>query len=208
MSPRLPHFVPFVALCLLVATSAFAHEHLDEPANRYDDQKGGEPCGMGGALDNRTTRVTAYEPGATITVRWTEEVDHVGSFRIAFDPDGADQSVFNQHVLATLDDPSGTGGKQWSQDVTLPNTPCENCTLQVEQIMTTSPFPTSTQTYHQCADIALRAGGGGFQADAGIPASNGNVTVGGGCTQASTTSLPLGALAALCVFVARRRRAQ
>ena len=41
----------------------------------------------------RTDRVTYYEPGETIEVRWDEYVDHPGHYRNAFDPDGDDDFV-------------------------------------------------------------------------------------------------------------------
>ena len=42
----------------------------------------------GGGSDGRTDHFTRYQPGETITVKFTEVVNHVGSFRIAFDDDG------------------------------------------------------------------------------------------------------------------------
>ena len=38
----------------------------------------------------RGTNVTTFQPGETITVTWTETVDHPGHYRIAFDDDGTD----------------------------------------------------------------------------------------------------------------------
>ena len=44
-------------------------------------------------------------------------------------------------------------GGHYSQSITLPTTPCENCTLQLIQVMTTSvPY---NSFYFQCADIRI-----------------------------------------------------
>jgi MYXO-CTERM domain-containing protein len=171
---------------------AHAHELLDEPQRRYDDMKGG-PCGRGGGDDGRTSRFTRYQPGETITVRWTETIDHVGSWVVAFDEDGADQADFDANILHTEPDPQNASGQGWQAEVTLPDVTCTNCTLQLLQIMTTSENPSPSEVYFQCADLVLGE-------EDSAPAE----VEGGGC-QATTTSpvaLPLLGLALLT----RRRR--
>jgi hypothetical protein len=179
-----------VVLAACVAGPAAAHVLLDEPQRRYDDMKG-PPCGRGDGTDGRTDRFTRYQPGETITVKFTETVNHVGSFRIAFDDDGADTADFDAHVLWSDSDPDNESGKQWQAEVTLPDVACTNCTLQLEQIMTTSATPSEGQIYHQCADLVL---GDGDSAGAEVGGCHG----GGGDGAA-------GALLAL-LFVRRRRR--
>lgn len=152
-----------LALSLVIcALPAAAHIRLDEPAARYSDQKVG-PCGK--ADGERTDRVTVYKPGATITVRWTETIDHPGHFRVAFDDDGDDDFP----VPAAFDDTSGgptvlvdgiadASGGEYEQQVTLPDVECESCTLQLIQMMTDKPpYGDGNDLYFQCADIALRA---------------------------------------------------
>jgi hypothetical protein len=125
---------------MLAPDVADAHISLLSPAKRYDTQKNG-PCGAGGS-DARTTNVTTYEPGATITVEWEETINHPSHYRISFDDDGADDFVdpstqyeffSNATVLEDNipDDPSG----QFSVQVTLPDVECDNCTLQIVQVM-------------------------------------------------------------------------
>jgi MYXO-CTERM domain-containing protein len=168
----------------LVADGALAHELLDAPQRRYDDMKGG-PCGRGRGEDGRTSRFTRYQPGETITVRWTEVIDHVSRWVIAFDDDGADQADFDANILHTEPDPQNPSGKGWSAEVTLPDVTCTNCTLQLLQIMTTRDDPSPSDIYDQCADLVL---GDGESAGA---------EVFGGCqsTSASPWTLPLLGLA-------------
>ncbi len=150
------------ALVVLSAASARAHEQLDAPMRRYDEMKDG-PCGRG-VDDGRTGRFTRYQAGERITVKWRETVDHLGSWRVAFDDDGADRADFDGNVLLTMDDPSNESGKAWEAQVTLPNVECGNCTLQLMQVMTPGQ-PADSDLYHQCADVVL---GGGPSADAQV----------------------------------------
>src|SRR5687767_5344915 len=73
--------------------------------------------------------------------------------------------------------------------ITLPNMTCENCTLQLIQLMTDKPpytvDATSDDIYFQCADIALRGPGG---TDAGtdgavVPGDASNSDGGVGATE-------------------------
>ncbi|MCC7070781.1 MAG: lytic polysaccharide monooxygenase [Deltaproteobacteria bacterium] len=176
---------------VLAAAPAAAHIELDAPAPRTNDgQNKWCPCGGGGdgSRDNAGCAIEAsdaerglvsstFAPGSTITVRWRETVGHTGRFRISFDPEGADQSDFDAHVLADVADPSGgdgnTGaGGAWELEVTLPNEECDTCTLQLAQVMNGNdedPVPSlmGTSTYYQCANLVLGEGGGGCAASSG-----------------------------------------
>jgi uncharacterized protein (TIGR03382 family) len=190
-----------VLVVAVLASTAHAHVQLTYPMARTTEQKTG-PCGAAGST--RGTNVTTFQPGETITVTFDETVDHPGHYRIAFDDDGND--VFqnpnnpNDNFASTLVEPilDKTGGV-YSQTVTLPTTPCDNCTLQLIQVMTTSvPY---NSFYYQCADITI----------AGDPpegsGSGGPPEVEGGC---STTNVSGGgsasALVGLALLFRRRRR--
>lgn len=170
-------------LVLGFAGSADAHIRLLEPQARYEIEGFDTgikscPCGLGGSNrtcnvaedgsdpDRSTDRVRTYEAGSTITLRFDEYVDHTGSYRVAFDPDGADMQDFDANILVPLvADPSGgmgnTGeGSIWEIEVTLPDMTCDNCTLQLIQAMhgdqvnpVTNPAPLST--YYACIDLEL-----------------------------------------------------
>lgn len=155
-----------------VSTPVSAHLGLEDPPSRYGRTvlKSG-PCGMGDG--ERSDNVTTFAPGETITVQWDEYVNHPGHFRISFDEDGQDDFVdppclsecdngnmeietySNDAVL--LDAIEDKDGGIYQVDVTLPNVQCDNCTLQVIQVMTDKPPYTlgGNDLYYQCADLVL-----------------------------------------------------
>ena len=198
------------ALVLLLgsASPALAHIRLDVPTNRYNDQKNG-PCGA--VDDRRTDRVTFLEPGATITVQWEETIKHPSHFRIAFsevgtedfeDPQDFDDYDTNDAVLLdAIPDREERGG--FEAEVTLPDVECDDCTLQLMQIMYDKSLDNAF--YWQCADLVLRRGGGG---DAGVlPADAGQAPSGGGCAVGKSRGPAgaLGAALALAVYAPRVR---
>lgn len=187
MFPR-PLFIPLAGLgsCLLAfAPAAQAHIRLLDPVARYDivGETGIKscPCGLGssnricnvavdGSDPDRSTRVRRAEAGSSITLRFVESIDHSGSFRVAFDPEGADVADFNSNILVPIvpDPPGGVGnvgeGNIWEIDVELPDVTCTNCTLQLIQAMhgdMVNPVtdPTNTSSYYACVDLELVAPG-------------------------------------------------
>ncbi len=164
------------AAVLLASAAAHAHIRLDSPKGRYNNdqqqatkQKDG-PCGVPG--DSRTTDpslITTFAPGETITVEWTETINHSGHFRIAFVEEGQDfpDPTFEAGepggaILADgIPDEKSMNNSKHSFEVTLPNVTCEACTLQLIQVMKESP---NDPFYFQCADIVIEgepAGGTG-----------------------------------------------
>jgi len=138
----------FFATALLLTLPAAAHVRLESPASRYGDQMKLRPCGITGGV--RTTRITTVRPGQVLTVVFDEFIDHPGYFRIAFDPAGdsalgppvwngaafvnpPDVDVLVDHIA---NPPGLTHGEV---PVTLPNVECDNCTLQLIQVMTDKP---------------------------------------------------------------------
>jgi hypothetical protein len=198
---------------------------LDSPASRYGAGvlKTG-PCGV--ADGERTLNVTYYEPGETIQVIWDEYVDHPGHYRIAFDDNGDDDFVdpatmmeFDSNDTVLLDEitDKGPGERDYVATVTLPNVTCDNCTLQVIQVMYDKPPYTTpgNDIYYQCADLALRQGATPPDADAGTDAdpdagTDTGADAGTGCSAARGA---VGGLELMAVFfilvtcrLARRRR--
>ena len=154
--------MPAMTWLALWSPVAWGHIGLDEPTARYEDQKD-PPCGS--IADARTGNVTVFEPGATVTVSWRETIDHPSHYRISFDEDGADDFVDPPEMYAMYAAPSvlldgipDDPGGGFSVEVTLPDVECENCTLQVIQVMYDKPPYTipGDDIYYQCADIALR----------------------------------------------------
>ena len=163
------------------ASSAQAHIRLEEPLARhlitgFDTGIKSCPCGAGGSNrtcnvaqdgsdDARSTeRVSRFEAGSTVTLRFTEYVDHVGRYRVAFDPEGADMADFNANILEDIPDPSGPGNEPWAIEVKLPDMTCNNCTLQLVQAMNNDTVnevldPATTSSYYTCVDLELVAPG-------------------------------------------------
>lgn len=155
---------------LMSSASADAHIALDQPPTRDVGMKT-PPCGGTGT---RSANPAVFAPGQKVTVKWHETVVHPGFFRVAFSTDGktfpADPTdpppSVAAPVLAII--PKVDGITQYTTEITLPNTPCETCTIQVIQYMQQHAPP---PYYYQCADIAIRTGGasssGAPSADAG-----------------------------------------
>ena len=190
-----------VAIGLLApSATAYAHIALTSPAPRSEAQKEG-PCGAAGSP--RGTKVTTFRPGQTITVEWDETVEHPGHYRIAFDDSGDDSfrnpSRPDDNFPQTLADqiPDRASGGHYTQQITLPNMTCTNCTLQLIQVMTTVvPY---NSFYFQCADIAIAA--------EGAEPEPGPAEAEGGCAAGSSSGSLAAGLAA-AGLVRRRRRAR
>lgn len=182
--PRRPVSIGLALLGLvLLASPASAHISLLEPTARYDGSlpMGSKacPCGVGDSNrlcdipgdrsdPDRSNNVTVLEAGATVTLRFDEYVGHTGRYRVAFDDDGADHDDFNANILEDIVDPMGNdgnaGGSIWEITVTVPDVICDNCTLQLVQMMdgdTSAPVldPAGRSSYYQCADIEIVAPG-------------------------------------------------
>jgi MYXO-CTERM domain-containing protein len=187
-----------VASLVLPAATASAHITMTSPAPRTVAQKSG-PCGAAGSTRGAT--VTKFAPGATIMVEWDETVEHPGHYRIAFDDDGNDfknpnnpGDAFEQTLVEPIEDKDGG---HYVQAITLPTTPCSNCTIQLVQVMTVSvPF---NSFYFQCADIQIGEGG-----DPGVDPGEDPDAASGGCSTGNGG--PGGLALALALVVLRRRK--
>jgi hypothetical protein len=226
-STRLGALAAVTALfSIAVADGAAAHISMTSPSPRFDDGDNKWcPCGTAGdgtsgpvtrpnngcemsAVDTeRGGDVHTYAPGETIVVEWHETIGHKGRMRVAFDPDGADQNAFDDNVLVDLADPDGnTGnmedGDRWCTEVELPTAPCDNCTLQLVQVMNgndadevTDVF--GTDTYFQCANLVISGDAGGDPPRAQCKKGPGGGVGCGGCSGADAMAPGLAVLVAL-----------
>lgn len=174
-----------VGAMLALPWHASAHLGMVSPESRYGPNVLKEgPCGQAGGA--RSDRVYVFAPGETIVLEWDEYVDHPGHFRISFDEDGDDDFVdppclagcdgrsptvemySNDTVL--LDNIPDTAGGRTRIELTLPNVTCDNCTLQVLQVMYDKPPYTipGNEMYYQCIDLILQDGSPA-PVDAGLP---------------------------------------
>lgn len=182
MTPRsmLVALFAFAASAFLFgsASPADAHVCLVEPTPRTgpectarSPQKVG-PCG----INERSEHVTRFRPGETIEVSLQETIDHPSHYRIAFNPDGDDfedpTSIDDRdgnHPFVLLDGITDTDEARQTVDVTLPDVECEECTLQLIQVMYDKQgngfggrdsqemdADDNDDIYYSCADLVLR----------------------------------------------------
>jgi hypothetical protein len=81
--------------------------------------------------------------------------------------------------------------KEWTWTITLPDVECENCTLQIMQVMEDppghGPFDGTSDLYYRCVDIVLRAGVGTTPGTTTAPATNDGI-------ECATTATPDGGI--------------
>lgn len=156
-----------LACVMLFVQSSSAHVILTSHGPRHDStQIKSGPCGI--PTSARGTTVHRFEPGEVVHLVWNEYISHPGYFRISFDRAGHDDFVdpvgyydfyTNATVLADNLFPHErhVGGASYEYDLTLPDVECEECTLQLIQMMTDKPpFVSGTNDiYYNCLDIAL-----------------------------------------------------
>jgi MYXO-CTERM domain-containing protein len=180
------------ATAALVAGPAQAHIELNNPMPRFQvataDQKPG-PCGAGTA----TGAVTVYNEGDSIPMTWVETIDHPGHFRVALDvnntdtftmPSAIDDTTADGNEIAYIIDPGGETNFAYTLDLPM-GTTCDQCTIQVIQVMTDSPLD---PYYFWCADIKINALAVGTGGAGGMSTSGAGGAGGGDSTGASTTS--------------------
>jgi hypothetical protein len=181
-SKRRRSFLLFVA-SVSAAAPASAHFKLMKPTSWLKEdqsaiggggpQKGGQPIPTSGV-------VTEFHAGDTIDVEWIDTIAHPGHFRIALagDRDDLKNPTIVQDASCNYDESmvpkaasgnvladgvffrSRTGfndaaGKTFTTRVTLPDEPCDKCTLQVMQVMESDIKALSNCYYFHCADIRI-----------------------------------------------------
>jgi len=187
---RSPALILVFASLALFAGEVRAHIELTSPPPRTTSQKQG-PCGAGPG-DLRGPTVATFKPGEKIVVTWTEFVNHPGHYRIALDEDGQD-GFFDPKDFDDISGGPGVlmdgivdqQGGDYAQEITLPDVECDNCVLQVIQMMTDKPpYGDGNDLYYQCADIAIV--GEVASTDSGEPGTTGAPGTTGGSSDAST----------------------
>ncbi len=185
--------------------------------NSQGDPQKITPCGVDPTKPTTftvTNAVTTLHVGDKVTFNWTETVPHDGHFRIALainsrdeltDPavtqmnsDGTAAAVAVSTAYPVLADnlfdhkaSSVSANKAYTTSVTIPNTPCTKCTLQLLQFMANHPLDPS-YFYHQCADVTILAasgagGSGGSGGSAGKTGGTGGAAGKTGGTGGVTT---------------------
>ena len=174
---------------LAAPTPSYGHASLDQPpardygvagADGHKDPTG--PCGNVAP----TAKPAYFQPGAQITVKWTETIDHPGCFLFGFSDKSNPTAQTDFTELANIKHSAqGATPRPYTATVKLPNMNCTQCTLQMRQIMlandtTACPPATIPQfaSYYSCADIKM---------DPNAPASPDMATPGGAIDMATGT---------------------
>jgi hypothetical protein len=214
------------AVALLSSGDAAAHFKLINPPSAVVEDAQGNPqktAPCGGDTATATGVVTTVRVGDVIPVQWQETIGHSGHWRISIVQDRDDlidppvvtsngDGVSGNSISAEIQNPvqapvlldglfpretvAAAQTEPFTQNVTVPNMPCEKCTLQVIQFMSQHG---PGYFYHHCADIRIiaadaelpAAGGAGGAASAssgGAPSSTGGSPAGGSGRPANTST--------------------
>ena len=152
--------VILLSILLIHSNPALAHARfklgsITPPRNNSTGLKTA-PCG-GIAKTNTPTIFTA---GQNVEIEWEETINHPGYFRILFSPNAVDdQADFDNNIL--LDNYTDTQNGNdtphlYKAVVPLPQQVCDQCTLQLIQVMMDRTPPSN---YYSCSDIQVTAAG-------------------------------------------------
>ena len=203
-----------IALTIVVTSAiaprvATAHFVLHAPASWReqgslgDPQKTG-PCGDEANAAAPTGIVTAFSPGETITITIDEAIYHPGHYRVALAVHDRSELPAEPAVTPSQYTECGTADVMrppvfpiladgvlphtqpfddlQSFTVTLPSdVTCDHCTLQVIEFMSSHGSPCF---YHHCADISIKAGGGGDGCQSDAECDDGDACTHDACTGA------------------------
>jgi MYXO-CTERM domain-containing protein len=220
---------------VLIPVAARAHFVLQAPPSWAAQDSVGSPqksapCGQAdpGQAASPSGTVKAYAPGDTVTITINETIPHPGHYRVVLSTTGQSGLPADPPVTAVGTDPCGstviqsppvfpvladgmlahTGAFSGPQTftVTLPtDVTCANCTLQVEEFMSSHGLNNPGGCfYHHCANISIQQGGGGGN-DAG-PVEPGGSSSGCGCAVGDPRASLGGVLLLLAVAAVRRAR--
>jgi hypothetical protein len=141
-----------LGVILFFGLRVFAHSHLKANASftpRSNDA--GLKAGPCGGLA-RSANPTVLQAGSTVTVDWEETINHPGHFELSIST-GDDQNFQLVKSIPDTQDGNADLPHENSTTVVLPSQNCDNCTLQLIQVMTENPaMPTN---YYSCADFKI-----------------------------------------------------
>lgn len=143
--------VVLALLILITPLISSAHARLKASAGVAPrSSNAGLKVGPCGSVVKALTAPT-LNAGDKLTVTWEETINHPGRYEFRFSTDGD----VTWSVPVTVPDTQDGGGlpHQYSTELTLPSVTCDNCTLQMIQVMLDRP--TNPSNYYSCADFKL-----------------------------------------------------
>jgi MYXO-CTERM domain-containing protein len=193
MFSRTPALLAFAAV-LLAGSSALAHAVLmnPQPLTNDDNAKSG-PCGCyfgagpedpgedgsPAACPGSGYKVTDLVVGQTLQVTWKETINHSGMFRVAIAPKAINtvtRADLNNAVYFEGADMNTVQGGLVSTTITVPDTPCQNCVLQLRQFMEGAASP----YYYSCAAVNITAPSGSASSSSSSASSSSTSAGAGG----------------------------
>ena len=186
-------FALSLSFLTLIPASSHAHIDIDFPGMRGGNQKVG-PCE---GLNYGESKLSTFRPGSELTIKINETINHPGHLRVMLDTNMADGDGFPDPLDCDDVKPLGDLGNGmyvlgdnlmpeqgatcpgfhspslrpdssfYDLKVTLPDIECNDCTLQVIQVMTDAGKAAADGTwdpaggrglYFRCADIRLSNG--------------------------------------------------
>jgi hypothetical protein len=149
-----PFVKSFILVALILLSSwASAHSRLKESdVIKIRSTNPGVKTGPCGGFARAATPAVLI-PGQTITVNWEETIYHPGRFEFYFSSAG-DQ---NFTLLKTVENNQNNGNvpHQFTTTLTIPNVTCQNCTIQMIQVMLENPA--NPTYYYSCADSQVKS---------------------------------------------------
>jgi hypothetical protein len=170
-------FAVVAAVLFVPATPAPAAAHvcMDFPVSRVGTEcTARSPQKIGSCpVEGRLEHINVFRPGETIIVRLRETINHPSHYRIAFNPEGDSfqdpvtiDDIDNEHPHVMIDGIEDAEEAIQEIEITFPRVECENCTLQLIQVMYDKQGNgfggrnggpnDNDDLYYSCADIALR----------------------------------------------------
>ncbi|MEM9100958.1 MAG: PKD domain-containing protein [Pseudomonadota bacterium] len=139
-----------IVTSFIISANAFAHSRVTpgaelSPRNPNTLGSTRAPCG-GDARGATSVQLVA---GSEVVFQFEETRPHNGSFRIAFSPandEGFDDNIIMDNI-PDVGNPQNGEPVKYEQKITVPDTPCEACTLQLKFNL--------NNPYYSCTDIKI-----------------------------------------------------
>lgn len=210
----------------VLSTPVHAHFKLLSPTSWLNEDdlgapQKGAPCGPGGMDDMPETpfsmAVTTVKGGETIMVEFEETIHHPGWFRISLAQDPSEFADLDfsgpgcSYDLSTVptgphdnvlmdgigmnEDVAGSNRK-FAEMVTIPDEPCEKCTLQVIQVMADTLHNPPGCIYYHCAELKIVAAGDGAMESDGTAMAEAGSGAEGAAGMGGDAEMASGAVAA------------
>jgi len=143
-----PVLIAAILIVLLVIGLASAHLYLLEPVSRGGPNNiGGMTSPCNGLQQGVRSR---YNPGQMLHFQFRANQHGPGPFALKLDMNG--QTNFSIVLISGVNYAISADEKGFTMDVTLPTTPCTQCTAQLSGMAQQD----GSATWYQCADIYIR----------------------------------------------------